>query len=124
MTIEMTPAEVSAACLDSLVEATIEREYGRLSPGELAVARQIAQAAVMAETGGNASSAAWDLRPRLHAALEARRCACKGSHKNTMYDHRHGHCSNHTEADVPPLDGLLLCGTCHVLAHNAAHGIA
>jgi hypothetical protein len=113
------------AAVESAVEHMIEREYGTGDPASLRGASQLATAAITldirplyVETNGTdrgvESLAAILFRILVRDGLDQRRCPCV----LTGVGHHHvGQCSAHYEADVPPIDGERLCGTCHVAVY-------
>lgn len=109
-----------------LVDTTIEREY-QAPDAEDRVngATILAVAALKFDLGptfrrmngefatdrGLEQLARTQLRILVKAGLDARLCQCM-----EMGAPRHGHsgrCTGHTEADVPPVNGKRLCGTCY-----------
>lgn len=118
------------AIVANIVEYEIEREYGNAGTGDVRGAWILAVAAIRMDWSrywmqingvGAASERALDqaadmhLRTLVREGLEARRCGCL----NLRHSHPAGGCSGHTEADVPPIDGQLLCGPCHIAIYQA-----
>lgn len=117
-------SDETRAAIASVVEGTIEREYGITNTVE--GARFLAIAGLEMDLG-----AAWHaanpgheiglrgytestLRILVTAGLKARECQCNtSSDRDRTHNHRYT-CHNHYEADVPPIDGMKLCGACHI----------
>lgn len=124
------------AAVDDVVEYRIEREYG-IEDAEDAMGGAAIRAVILitddirprytAATGsdhGIKGLAEALLRMLVTAGLEARLCQCNaGSDPHARVGHDHvGECSGHYEADVPPIDGMLMCGTCHGAVWRARGG--
>ncbi len=115
------------AAVANIVDYRIEAEYGHRNPGE-AGAMMIAEAAatldlrpLYVEINGDDRHLRGlvdsTLRILIAEGLEARRCQCHTI--NGACPHGiDGHCTGHTEADVPPIRGALLCGRCHIAEYE------
>lgn len=121
----------------SVVEATIEREY-QVDGAEASLkgATLIALAGLDMDLGGawREAHTGYDtglrgytetaLRILVAEGLLQRECQCNtSSDRDRTHNHRYT-CHNHYEAEVPPIDGMLLCGPCHVDLYQAAHPVA
>ncbi len=103
----------------------IEREYGIADRDAMVGARILALSGVQMDLarafidrngGDDRSLAAYAdtvLRQLVAEGLEARRCQCPLISREGHV----GRCEGHTEADVPELGGLRLCGTCYAAGH-------
>jgi hypothetical protein len=128
-----TIVEDTATALDGTVELIIAREHGAVEfegrpideaivvGRELAAAgiRHDARTAYEAFTGGDDRYlSAWvrgEAAVLIKARLVARECQCRRFPQAGLF-RGHGHadlCTGHYETDVPPVQGLLLCGTCY-----------
>lgn len=131
---DLSPGTLAA--IANLVEYTIEKEYGTFTEGARIGARITAIAGVQMDVAAaylerNAGDdrylhgyADTTVRMLVAEGLEARRCQCAAV-LDELAGHDHiGACAGHYEADVPQLDGKLLCGTCHVAVYNRANGLS
>jgi hypothetical protein len=126
------PTEATAAAVRNLIDYLIEREHGQDVEAEINGVRAVARAGIQFDLRNEyparrpASTAALEalvdteLRMLVRDGLAARRCQCAQMHaaglRRVTGDVEHGHngaCEGHTEADVPEVDGYLLCGGCH-----------
>lgn len=113
----------------NLVDYTIEREYGHDVDAAIRGARTVALSGLQFDLrdqfiGINGHDNGLDryaeatLRILARDGLEVRRCQCHTI--NGTCQHGTGaSCGSHYEADVPPIDGALLCGTCHIAEYQA-----
>lgn len=125
-------SDVTKDLIGTLAQYTIEREYGSTT-APVDGARMLTIASLQfdladahAERGGQPehlpSYAESVLRKLLRSALSARRCQCMVVDHAHRSGHDHiGACTRHYEADVPPLDGKLLCGTCYVATYEVVN---
>lgn len=129
MTNSSTPipalSDGTTAAITNLIEYTIEREYGQDVDVALRGARTLALAGLQFDLrdqfvninghdNGLVGYAESTLRILVRDGLAARVCQCS---KLNPAGCRHGRrytCSDHYEADVPPINGALLCGTCYI----------
>ncbi len=113
------------AAVASVVEHTIDREYGVGDRHAADGARILAVAGLrmdlhnlFVEINGNDRGldglVDTQLRIMVDEGLAARRCQCR---EVNGHGHR-GFCEGHTEHDVPTVNGVLLCGTCYNAAGN------
>jgi hypothetical protein len=120
-------SDTTRAAVANIVDYRIEAEYGQPNPGEAgAMALATASATLdlrplyMQINGDDRHLAALvdnTLRILIADGLEARRCQCHTI--NGACPHGiDGRCTGHTEADVPPIRGALLCGRCHVAEYQ------
>lgn len=124
-------SEGTTAAIANLTDYSIEHEYGVVGAvdrvlGATTVALAGLQFDLRAQfvsingtDAGLAGYAQATLRVLVRQGLEARLCQC-----HTINDgrcpHAHvGSCGGHYEADVPAIDGALLCGTCHIAEYQA-----
>ena len=120
------------AAVAALVDRRIEREHGTADDTQVQGARRIAVAGIQMDIHrtyvkysgsdrGVATSADLLLRHLVDEGLAARLCHCAHLHPHGC---PHGSaigqlfCGGHYEADVPAIDGALLCGTCHVAEYQ------
>ncbi|PZG06281.1 hypothetical protein C1I95_32125, partial [Micromonospora craterilacus] len=130
-TTEIPPlSDGTRAAVANLVDYTIEREYGNDVTDEIKGATMVALAGLhfdlldagAADAEGTRGLAETTLRILLRTGLAARICQCRQLHPHGC---KHGGavgslwCDRHYEADVPAIDGALLCGTCHVVEYEA-----
>ncbi len=120
-------SDTTRAAIANIVDYRIEAEYGQPNPGE-AGAMTIAVASatqdlrpLYVQLNGDdrhlRSLVDTTLRILITDGLEARRCQCHTI--NGACPHGvDGHCTGHTETDVPPIRGALLCGRCHVAEYR------
>lgn len=127
------------AGIATLIEARIAREYGQTAIDGQDVALVESGARMLVEAGLHFDARpaflafakgderglnGWvdsEIRILLKEGLAARECQCRQLAHGGL-DRNHGHrdtCHRHYEADVPPIDGLLLCGTCHGAEYQA-----
>lgn len=119
-------SEPTRIAVAALVDATVEHEYGHSKT--LTATREAAHATLVKDlrssyvtrTGNGDGLLAYvdiTLRILIRDGLATRVCQCRQLHPHGC---PHGSasgsiwCARHYEADVPPLNGALLCGTCHV----------
>jgi hypothetical protein len=129
-----TLSAATEAALDRLVEEEVLHEYQVGNPHARASALQLARERVAAD-GYEAFVArnpgyenrvwSWaqvEVNALVKARLVERECQCRRL-RYPVLPAFHGHgmyiCHRHYEADVPELDGLLLCGTCYVVEWDA-----
>ncbi len=128
--VELISPETRAA-VQSVVEHTIDAEYGRQDPDGLNGAHILAAAGISMDwhrlwvdvNGDNRhlpSAAVAQLRIMVTAGLEARRCACTADIAPSGHRHVDYQCTGHTEHDVPAVYGLLFCGSCYPVYADAA----
>ena len=116
------------AAVANLVDYEIEREYGNDVAGQIRGAKTLALAGLqfdLLDSGspveGVQGVAETTLRILVRDGLAARVCQCRQIHPHGC---KHGSavgslfCGRHYEADVPAIDGALLCGTCHVAEYE------
>lgn len=125
-------AEDTTIALDGTVELIIAREYGatefegRPIAEAIAAGRELARGGVARDariayeafTGGDERYLrTWSQQETItliKARLSARECQCRQLPRGGLDRHEHRDvCHNHYEADVPPVNGLYLCGTCY-----------
>lgn len=118
------PSDELAVAVRGLVESAVGREYGR-PPGDEQdrVAWDVAAVAALyalpqldvpgAGLVTRAVTARYWVRHLVREGLAARLCQCTYRGADTRHMHPRARCEYHFEADVEPLDGLLLCGWCH-----------
>lgn len=117
-------SEGTTAAIANLTDYSIEHEYGVPgATGRVLGATTVALAGLQFDLraqfvsingtdAGLAGYAQATLRILLRDGLEARRCQCHTL--NGICPHgTAARCEGHYEADVPPIDGARLCGTCH-----------
>lgn len=117
------------AAIANLVDYEIEREYGHDVTAAMAGARMIALGGLQMDLLASGAPqdtvqnvAEIDLRILIREGLATRVCQCQQLHRHGC---PHGSavgqlwCGKHYEADVPPIDGALLCGDCHVAEYQA-----
>lgn len=122
--LEAAITDGTRAAVASLVEHTIDREYGTQDAAATNGARMLALAGLQMDLHRlfveiNGSDRGLDaladtqLRIMVRDALDARRCDCRTGGPG----HPHSsllRCEGHTEADVPATeDGQKLCGACY-----------
>lgn len=131
-------SEGTAAAIASLVEVRIAREYGLLSIDDQPLedvetgGRMLAEAGIkfdggdayLAFTGDEHGLSSWayqEVNRLIAQGLAARTCQCSQLPQRGLFrDHEHREiCTGHYEIDVPPIDGLLLCGDCHGVEYRA-----
>lgn len=119
-----------------VVESTIEHEYGRATTADLASVTSAAVATLAADldeafrrqTGTDQGLGLYSvsaLRELVDEALAERVCQCRSLHpRQCPHESTSGSlwCDGHYEADVPPLGGALLCGTCYIGEYQARGG--
>lgn len=128
---------LARAAVDDVVQYRIEQEYG-IADAEAAAGGAATRAVIHITddirplyVGYNGTDiglrglAEALLRQLVTAGLDARRCQCGRSdagERGESHGHR-GACEGHFEADVPPVDGMLMCGTCHGAVWRARGGV-
>lgn len=124
-TIAIPPlSDGTRAAIANLVEYEIEREYGHDVKAAAAGARMIAlgglqldlRADYLARTGDESQFSGYvdsTLRILIRDGLAERACQNRKLNPTALP------CRNHYEADVPPIDGALLCGTHHIAEYEA-----
>jgi len=129
-TTELPPlSDGTKAAIANVVDYKIEREHGQDTADAEQGARMIALAGLQFDllaAGADAERvrglAETTLRILVREGLAARVCQCRQLHPHGC---PHGSavgslwCGGHYEADVPPIDGALLCGACHVAEYQA-----
>jgi hypothetical protein len=133
-TIPIPPlSDGTRAAIANLVNYTIEREYGQSADAEMAGAKTLAMGGLHFDLRDqfisiNGTDEHLDgyveatLRILLRDGLAERTCQCRTLYGVCPHTHNHSRpiCANHTEADVPPIRGALLCGACHVDEYQTA----
>lgn len=127
-------SDATRAAVANVVDYTIEAEYGQPTPG-MDGARMLALGGLMIDLGDEhrrtngalatdaslRSVAETTLRILIRDGLAARECQCRQLTGGGCTHGERGVCHRHYEADVPPIDGALLCGTCHVTEYQTRH---
>lgn len=126
-------SEGTRAAIASLVDARIDREHGGAVEDQIRGATMLATAGLQFDLYQQYVTANGDdrglrgyvdtaLRILVREGLAARVCQCRQLHPHGC---KHGSavgqlwCGGHYEADVPPIDGALLCGDCYVAEYQA-----
>lgn len=125
-------SDATLAAVNNLVDYTIEAEYGNAVADEIRGARTVALGALQFDlrdqfTGLNGDDyglsgyADATLRVLIRDGLATRVCQCRQLHATCPHKQTGmPFCADHFEADVPPVRGARLCGTCHVAEYQSA----
>ncbi|WP_431881954.1 hypothetical protein [Micromonospora chalcea] len=124
------PSAATRVAVTNLVDYEIEREYGRNVGAEIAGATSLAVAGLIHDlrdeyarrNGGSDGVEAYArsvLRIMVRDGLTERLCQCRSIRPAARHPHGNMPCDRHFEVDVPPIDGVLLCGGCHVAESDA-----
>lgn len=126
-------SDATRAAVANVVDYQIEREYGRDVAAEIQGATTLALAglrfdlrerfmSINGSDNGLDGYARSTLRILVRDGLVERECQCRRMHPDGR---AHGHvytCHVHYESDVPPIDGVLLCGGCHIAEYQTRQG--
>jgi hypothetical protein len=129
-----TLSPMTNIALDDLTDAVVRREYNMNTPDQVRALRKIAVAAMASdmrhnwlenETSDRGLTSAADtlVNIALTERLQQRECQCSRLHPHgcSHYYKAEPFCKGHFEADVPDIDGVKLCGSCHNVEWQARY---